>query len=333
SSLVASSSLSLEASISSISASMLFEDRIKQEDFKEEEGYKLIQCSYASVDADDGWWVVVCVSVLQVVKVVVVLIAGGEGKIVNRFFEQAARISLVETYVKNAWANFGLERTWLTNGFFFFQFAMRESMKQPSTMCQKSRGGNSYARALVKVSLLAALKESLVVAIPFPNGTGHSLEMVEVEYEWKPPGVIRVKQKNGKGKHDRKAKQVAGIHLTKPKPKTRFWMRMTPPHVKTSYLNVAAKDSLEYLLDDDDEEVEEVYIEDNGRHAKQNKRERTPSDQRLCSKVFKQWQWTSNGLMCSNGSHIVLGWNSDIVNVVVVSFDAQVMHICVYSKG
>ncbi|GKF52424.1 zinc knuckle CX2CX4HX4C containing protein, partial [Tanacetum coccineum] len=28
--------------------------------------------------------------------------------------------------------------------------------------------------------------DSLVVAIPFPNGTGHSLETVEIEYEWQP---------------------------------------------------------------------------------------------------------------------------------------------------
>ncbi|GKF93763.1 hypothetical protein Tco_0283463, partial [Tanacetum coccineum] len=54
---------------------------------------------------------------------------------------------------------------------------------------------------------------------------------------------------------------------------------MTPPHVKTSCLNVATKDSLEDMLDDDDEEVEEVYIEDNGCHAKQNKGASTPFNQ------------------------------------------------------
>ncbi|GKB13013.1 RNA-directed DNA polymerase, eukaryota [Tanacetum coccineum] len=52
-----------------------------------------------------------------------------------------------------------------------------------------------------------------------------------------------------------------------------------PPHVKTSCLNMAAKDSLEDVLDDDDEEVEEVYIEDNGRHVNQNKGANTPSNQ------------------------------------------------------
>ncbi|GJQ97256.1 hypothetical protein Tco_0008395 [Tanacetum coccineum] len=106
-----------------------------------------------------------------------------------------------------------------------------------------------------------------------------------------------------------------------------------PVHVKTTYLNKAAKADLEDVLNDDDEEVDETYIEVNNRLIKQTKGASTPSNQRMCSKVFKQWQWTSNGLMCSKGSRIILGWNPNIVNVVVVSFDAQVMHVCVYFKA
>ncbi|GJW82005.1 RNA-directed DNA polymerase, eukaryota, reverse transcriptase zinc-binding domain protein [Tanacetum coccineum] len=37
---------------------------------------------------------------------------------------------LVENYVKNAWEKFGLERLMLTNGFFFFQFATRDGMER-----------------------------------------------------------------------------------------------------------------------------------------------------------------------------------------------------------
>ncbi|GJW98309.1 hypothetical protein Tco_0180117 [Tanacetum coccineum] len=29
--------------------------------------------------------------------------------------------------------------------------------------------------------------DSLVVAIPLPNGKGHTLETIDIEYEWKPP--------------------------------------------------------------------------------------------------------------------------------------------------
>ncbi|GKF71079.1 hypothetical protein Tco_0207193 [Tanacetum coccineum] len=95
------------------------------------------------------------------------------------------------------------------------------------TMCQKSWGRNTYARVLIKVSALTPLMESVVVVIPYPDGSGHSLETVDVEYEWQPPlprlekdddGFMKVTRKNGKGKQDGKTKNVVGIKLTKPKP-------------------------------------------------------------------------------------------------------------------
>nr|GEW60088.1 hypothetical protein [Tanacetum cinerariifolium] len=357
-----------------------------------------------------------------------------ENTLYGYFIGKRLAFTLVETYVENAWAKFGLEHTMLTNGFFFFQFATREGMEwvlengpwlirlvpiflniwttntvlikdtitsapiwvklhhvpivafskiglslitsqlgrpimldaYTSTMCPKSWGRNSYARALVEVSSLAALKESLVVAIPFPNRTGHSLETVEVEYEWKRPrcesckifdhrdaewpesvkvvdsnpvededGVTQVKRKNGKGKQDGKAKQVAGIHLTKPKPKLVYREVPKPPTnnndkaTTSNYDSSLRKDNQptmqpeDDVLDDDDEQVEEVYVEENVRHAKQNKGASTLSDQ----------EWTSNGLMCFKGSRIIIGWNPNVVNVVVVSFDAQVMRVCMYFKA
>ncbi|GJZ87926.1 DNA helicase [Tanacetum coccineum] len=58
-----------------------------------------------------------------------------------------------------------------------------------SSMCQKSWGRNEYARALIEVSALTPLLDSVVVAVPFLNGSGHSFETVEVEYEWQPPRI------------------------------------------------------------------------------------------------------------------------------------------------
>nr|GEY24308.1 zinc knuckle CX2CX4HX4C [Tanacetum cinerariifolium] len=42
------------------------------------------------------------------------------------FIGKRLAFPLVENYVKNAWAKFGLERSMLVNGFFFFQFATKE---------------------------------------------------------------------------------------------------------------------------------------------------------------------------------------------------------------
>ncbi|GKC83567.1 RNA-directed DNA polymerase, eukaryota, reverse transcriptase zinc-binding domain protein, partial [Tanacetum coccineum] len=39
---------------------------------------------------------------------------------------------------------------------------------------------------------------------------------------------------------------------------------------------------------------------------------------KLCRKVFRNWHWTSNVAVCTKVSRIILGWNPDVVNVVVV---------------
>ncbi|GJY29012.1 zinc knuckle CX2CX4HX4C containing protein [Tanacetum coccineum] len=208
------------------------------------------------------------------------------------FIGKRLAFPLVENYVKNAWAKFGLERVMLTNGFFFFQFATKDGMEKvlesgpwlirllhnvpivayseiglslissqlgrpimldgyTSSICRKSWGKNSYARVLVEVSALEPLKEEIVVAVPLVDGSGHTFENVEVEFEWQPlrcatckifdhwdsecpkqvmevtkapqaekdvEGFTKVVRKNGKEKNVKQQKQVAGIRLNKSKP-------------------------------------------------------------------------------------------------------------------
>ncbi|GJT67198.1 reverse transcriptase domain, reverse transcriptase zinc-binding domain protein [Tanacetum coccineum] len=113
-----------------------------------------------------------------------------------------------------------------------------------------SEGKCTYARVFIKMKSDMELLDSVVVVVPFTNGKGHSLETIEVEYEWKPPrcstccifdhtndqcpklvkevkafpvthvdeeGFVTVNRKKGKTKVPPK-KQIAGIRLTKPKP-------------------------------------------------------------------------------------------------------------------
>lgn len=56
-----------------------------------------------------------------------------------------------------------------------------------SNMCMNSWGRPSFARAMIEVSSINALKEKVVVAIPKLNGNGFSCNEIRVEYEWKPP--------------------------------------------------------------------------------------------------------------------------------------------------
>ncbi|PWA59001.1 RNA-directed DNA polymerase, eukaryota, Reverse transcriptase zinc-binding domain protein [Artemisia annua] len=46
-----------------------------------------------------------------------------------------------------------------------------------------------------------------------------------------------------------------------------------------------------------------------------------------CRKVCSRWKWTSNGSICDKGSRIILGWNDDIVDVMIMSQTNQIMHV------
>ncbi|GJT28157.1 putative RNA-directed DNA polymerase, eukaryota, reverse transcriptase zinc-binding domain protein [Tanacetum coccineum] len=48
---------------------------------------------------------------------------------------------------------------------------------------------------------------------------------------------------------------------------------------------------------------------------------------KLCTSVFKHWDWTSNGNLCSKGTRIIIGWNKYDVDVSVISQSDQVIHV------
>nr|GEZ11422.1 hypothetical protein [Tanacetum cinerariifolium] len=53
----------------------------------------------------------------------------------------------------------------------------------------------------------------------------------------------------------------------------------------------------------------------------------------VCSKVFKGWDWTSNASYCNKGCRIILGWKTDVVNVVLIAQTDQAMHIKIFHKA
>ncbi|GJS50258.1 reverse transcriptase domain-containing protein [Tanacetum coccineum] len=104
---------------------------------------------------------------------------------------------------------------------------------------------------------------------------------------------------------------------------------------KTSGANAMNKDT--NLNEDSESDVEEGL----NRTPKQSKVRQVVNENRLsicaileshvdisalskvCSKVFRSWDWTSNASLCSKGCRIILGWNLDVVNVMVVSQTSQ----------
>ncbi|XP_022040559.1 uncharacterized protein LOC110943111 [Helianthus annuus] len=44
---------------------------------------------------------------------------------------------------------------------------------------------------------------------------------------------------------------------------------------------------------------------------------------KICKTVFRRWSWTSNGDVCQRGTRIILGWNPDEVDLMVLSQSDQ----------
>ncbi|GJY17397.1 uncharacterized protein Tco_0388888, partial [Tanacetum coccineum] len=55
--------------------------------------------------------------------------------------------------------------------------------------------------------------------------------------------------------------------------------------------------------------------------------------EKVCAKVCINWNWTSNGSQCTKGSRIILGWNADMVDIMVISQTDQVMHVLLLIKA
>nr|GEU60577.1 hypothetical protein [Tanacetum cinerariifolium] len=130
---------------------------------------------------------------------------------------------LVENYVKNTWAKYGLKRIQLHEEFYLFQFDTREGMENgpwlirrvplilnewiPNTILKKdeikhvpvwvkmhhvpivaySDIGSTYARVLIEIPADVDLMDSLVIVIPQCDREGHTFAMIKIEYEWTPP--------------------------------------------------------------------------------------------------------------------------------------------------
>ncbi|GJS62818.1 hypothetical protein Tco_0677382 [Tanacetum coccineum] len=259
------------------------------------------------------------------------------------------------------------------------------------SMCLNPWGKSAYARALIEVSTNNELLNSVVVAIPFLDGTGHSLETVDVEYEWTPPrcstccifdhvddscpkkpkeiitkqgvtdmdGFVEVKKK--KAKVPPKNNLIGRIRITKPPPN--FYYRrvekekgetsnskitngdnMKQPSPKKStqkevVLNnsftalageddsewsdetacLYAKSTLNVIHESDSEEVDQVIEMEKpyDNVVTDAEGESTPVNEMdlLCSRVFCHWSWTSNGAWCSKSTRIILGWDSNAMDV------------------
>ncbi|GJT69053.1 sugar transport protein 13 [Tanacetum coccineum] len=52
----------------------------------------------------------------------------------------------------------------------------------------------------------------------------------------------------------------------------------------------------------------------------------------ICPRVFRHWSWISNASCCVKGTRIILGWNHNDVDIMVINQDDQTIHVRVWLK-
>ncbi|GJW55921.1 hypothetical protein Tco_0100006 [Tanacetum coccineum] len=93
-------------------------------------------------------------------------------------------------------------------------------------------GCTTYARALIEVSSKKDVVDSLVVAIPFQNGSGHFMNVkVAAPTQESDDGFMEVTRKHGKGKQNGKPRHIDGVRLTKPQPNYFYRLVSKPVNV------------------------------------------------------------------------------------------------------
>nr|GEW43072.1 putative reverse transcriptase domain, reverse transcriptase zinc-binding domain protein [Tanacetum cinerariifolium] len=179
-----------------------------------------------------------------------------------------------------------------------------------------------------EVSAENELLDSSVIAIPIDKDNGHTLATIDVEYEWNPPrcamckifdhhsdkcpklvkdllvvndadeGFVEVKKK----KHKNKNKKHKKVYTDK-----------VP--IVTQAPELIVKNSFGPLDENEGDGFHDASLK---------------QDDFL--NVSDSEDWTSNGAWCNKGTQIVMGWNHNDVDVVVIDQDDQVIHTRIWLK-
>ncbi|GJT36297.1 polypyrimidine tract-binding protein homolog 2 isoform X1 [Tanacetum coccineum] len=199
-----------------------------------------------------------------------------------------------------------------------------------NTICGDPWGRMGYTRALIEVSADKELKQEVIMVVPEVVGTGHTNVNISVEYEWKPLLCHECHVKI----EDVKINKIRSTFIYRPKvSEPARTMEIEKENIDLFKL----KYQFDSLRTQDDIIVETKVGESSMMNEVTAKRDTDSESEveeiEVCYKVFRSWDWTSNANLCSKGYRIILGWNLDIVNVVVVSQSSQVMHVKIVHKA
>ncbi|XP_022030438.1 uncharacterized protein LOC110931350 [Helianthus annuus] len=173
------------------------------------------------------------------------------------------------------------------------------------------------------------------MAIPNPNGDGFIKETMYVEYEWNPLRCLtccvfghsndsclknprkavssanqkNVRQPGNQGSRMTQKGQAVLLQLL-PMVCLATWniRGLNRPLKQTEVRQVVRENGVSFCA------VLESHVE-------------VSKLDKVCRSVFSNWEWTSNGGQCDKGTRIIIGWNTDVFDIMVLAQTSQVIHV------
>ncbi|GKB06393.1 hypothetical protein Tco_0834626 [Tanacetum coccineum] len=253
-----------------------------------------------------------------------------------------------------------------------------------SAMCAEPWGRIGFARALIEVTAEKELKQEVTMAVPIVEGDGHTMERMNIEYEWKPSRcrdckifghaddqcpkrvkepvmetptiqndgftMVQNQKKKGKETTNTQTRHADGFKVNKNTPKHVWNIKSKKPVPKptgdsSKLVNTNPFEALNDMKSGNEmgeasggkEETITVKDKENDTDSESEVEEMSHVDinalASVCSKVFRNWEWTSNVNLCNKGCRIILGWNKDVVDVVVMAQTDQAIHAKVIHRA
>nr|GEY60885.1 integrase, catalytic region, zinc finger, CCHC-type, peptidase aspartic, catalytic [Tanacetum cinerariifolium] len=236
-----------------------------------------------------------------------------------------------------------------------------------SSMCAEPWGRIGFAHALIEIDAGKVLKEETNMAVPKLDEEGHTIEKMQVEYEGKPLQCLEccvfghsVKEcpKHVVEKTQMAMEDDEGFRL---KADLNASDKEFAVKLKNHFTMLQDEDKVEPLKEpstssngnfgnkvtelDSESDVEDIGNEFNVvklKGASTHFIERLWNLRISCRsrglsnvvyKVFRNWVWASNASVLSKGCRIIIGWNKDVVDVVIDSFSDQAIHTKIIHKA
>ncbi|GJU27029.1 RNA-directed DNA polymerase, eukaryota, reverse transcriptase zinc-binding domain protein [Tanacetum coccineum] len=229
--------------------------------------------------------------------------------LVGFFVGKSVAFPLVQNYVTNAWSKFGFQKVIHDDDDVFY----------------------------LKFTLATDLKKEITMVVPIVNDEGYSKVRMNVEYKWKPSRctechvfehdtnefptrvvepVIETSDNQGDDDDEVSTKGTSnsgnsGFTVGKPSGGSGGSDIFGEPE-PTIALNTV----------DSDSEVEETLVVEKPA-VTSLKGASTPSND----------DWTSNARLCPFGCRIIVGWNVDVTNLMIISQSSQAMHVKLFHKA